>query len=107
VGWINCRELLECSWASRGHKIYREINRCLGSFPLRYTERPMATIAYMNAFQRPAQIGQTFRACCQPLDVSKSLDVLRGVVRCLAPDLLVVTSVYAWSVFGPTLVAEF
>ena len=84
VDWINCRVLLECSWSSPGHKMYREINQCLRSLPLQYTDRPVATIAYMNAFQRPARTGQSFQACYQPLDREKSLDVMRGVIRCLA-----------------------
>jgi hypothetical protein len=107
IDYINTRGLLACSWASRGHAIYREINRCLDSLPLKYTDRPISTVAYMNAFQRPARTGLSMRLSCQPIDVSRSLDVMRRVIRCLSPDLLVVTSVYSWSVFGAALVADF
>ncbi len=29
ASWVDCRGIVSCSWRSRGHKIFREVNRCL------------------------------------------------------------------------------
>jgi hypothetical protein len=108
VDWINCRGLLECPWNHGGHKMYRELNACLGELNLPSHERPVSHIAYTNAFMRPAIAeGGTFKYCCVPQDIAVSIEVLSKVIATLAPDTVIFASKYAWEAVGIKVAEQF
>ena len=100
--WINCRGLLEYNhWERDRLRIYRNLNSCLETLPIAYTDRPISAIAYMNAFQRPAtNSGESFEHCCQERDKVESLRVIESVISAIKPDLVVFVSKYAWDTIG-------
>lgn len=99
--YINCRGLLECEWGSPGHKMYREINRCLGEFDLRSQDRPVSHICYTNTFLRPAHdSGGSFKHCCVEKDILESITVLTKVIAALAPDIVIFASKFSWDSVG-------
>jgi len=74
VGYIHCRNLLECAWVHPGHAIYRELNRCLEEIELPDSDRAISHIAFMNTFFRPAaHEGESFQKCCVPEDFGVSI----------------------------------
>jgi hypothetical protein len=106
IGYYDCRGLLECSWGSPGHEMYREINRCIGSLELSAEDRPVSNIAFTNAFLRPAVYGDSFKHICTDLDRLKSREITTQVIRALKPDLVVYVSKEAWYQSGQHLAEE-
>lgn len=101
ISYMNCRGLLECDWGSPGHEIYREINRRLGDLPLEAADRPVAHIAFMNAFFRPAEIpGESFKFGCKALDFEIAAETMTKIITILEPDLVVFVSKWAWDTVG-------
>ncbi len=104
VEYIHCRRLVEGDWRGKGHQMYKELNRCLDSFELRYNDRAISHVAYMNAFLRPAaEPGKSFEWCCTDMDIAVSLDTIKRVVAAIKPDLVVFASMYAWDAVGRRL----
>ena len=101
IGYIHCRDLVGCDWRAAGHKMYREINSCLSSLELHYTDRAISHVSYMNCFFRPSSIpGESFRHCCQPSDIEVALDLIPQIIDILNPDIIVFASKYAWDTVG-------
>lgn len=99
--YINCRCLLECSWNSAGHKMYREINRCLDELGLVYDDRAISHVAFANAFFRPAsESGKSIKHCSIRLDHKRSREITEAMIRVLKPDLVIYVSKYAWDSNG-------
>jgi hypothetical protein len=96
IRWIHCRGLLKGDWNNGGHRIYREINRCLESAGINGSERSMEHVAYMNAFQRPAREGDSIKHIVKTLDKDKAAEVIKEVVDVIEPDMVVFVSKYAW-----------
>jgi hypothetical protein len=108
VNHIHCRGLLECNWECPGHKMYRELNRCLAELHIPSQDRPVSHICFTNAFLRPASHpGKSFKECCADQDVATSISVLIEVIAALAPELIVFTSKYAWAKVGSTVAERF
>jgi hypothetical protein len=108
VDWINCRRLLECPWNPGGHKMYRELNACLGELDLPAHDRPVSHIAYTNTFMRPAiGEGDSFSKCCVPQDIVVSIEVLSRVIAALAPNMVIFTSKHAWNAVGKNIALQF
>jgi hypothetical protein len=104
IEYIHCRDLLECEWKSAGHKMYRELNGCLGELGLEFRDRAVSLVSYTNTFMRPARdSGGSFMHCCSQQDVETSVETLVRIIQVLKPDTVVFTSVYAWNVVGKTL----
>ena len=100
IDHINCRGLLQCAWDAYGHRIYSRLNDCIGAFALQDTGRPISNIAFMNAFQRPAVSGQSFKGCCCDDDVNVSMSVITSVINVITPDMVIFVSKYAWDKVG-------
>lgn len=101
VEFFGCRGLVECPWKADGHEMYREINRCLDTLGLHYSERAISHVAYMNAYFRPAsKHGESFKHGCTPLDRTKSWEITEQVLSAIQPDLVVYVSKYAWDNVG-------
>jgi hypothetical protein len=108
VTYINCRQLLECDWGSPGHKMYREINRCLAELDLpSQDDRPVSHISYTNTFSRPARdSGGSFKDCCVDQDVVESIRMVTKVIEALSPNLVIFVSKYAWDVIGANIAKQ-
>jgi hypothetical protein len=107
MAYINCRQLLECDWGSPGHKIYRELNACIGTLGLPHSDRPISNIAFTNTFMRPAtETGGSFTKCCTTVDGEMSKETISGVVRILEPDLVIFASRFASNVLGGWLASN-
>lgn len=100
VNWINCRKILASDWAPPGHRIYKELNRCLGLLGYYRGRRPMSHVAFMNAFQRPADCGESLRWLAKDIDFRNSQNVVSSVIRSIRPQMTVFTSKYAWDTIG-------
>lgn len=98
--WIHCRGLLECGWDSGGHQIYRNLNQALSEVVSTYTDRPMSTIAYMNTFQRPAQMHDSIKNVLVDQDCIVATTVVNQVIKALAPNVVIFTSKFAWDAVG-------
>ncbi len=103
VCYIDCRGLLCCNWKSAGHKIYREINRCLQNVGITGEDKPISHITYINGFQRPANYGKTFKHLCKEIDVINSSKVICETIRVIKPNVIVFVSKCAWDAFRPHL----
>lgn len=100
VKWINCRGLLEDPWNQPGHKMYRELNACLGELNLPSHDRAVSHICYTNTFMRPAIEGASLKKICVPQDFAVSIEVLTKVISILTPDLVIFASKWAWDSIG-------
>lgn len=104
IWYIHCRGLVECDWSSAGHKMYRELNSCLGTLGLPGPERAISHVSFMNTFFRPASVpGESFRHCCQSIDIEESMSVLPRIFQMLAPDVILFCSKFSWDSVGRSL----
>ena len=104
ISHFNCRELLECEWKSDGHKMYREINRCLEEVGVTASERAISHICFTNTFMRPARDpGGSFMHCCSRQDIEISIDVLTKIINAVTPEMVIFSSVFSWNTVGKTL----
>jgi len=109
VEWLHCRDLLTLKWNPRGgHKIYHELNRCLREAGIVGGERATNSIAYMNAFQRPAATsGESMEKCHSPVDSAHSFAAIADTIRSIEPEIVVIVSQFTWQVFGTSLQSAF
>lgn len=109
VKYLHCRDLLTLKWHPRsGHKIYLELNDCLRDSGIVGSARATTSIAFMNAFQRPAATtGGSMKACHTPEDFAHSFAVVAETIRATEPELVVVVSRFAWTTFGGSLQSSF
>lgn len=100
ITWINCRDLLQCDWVSLGHKIYRELNRCFDSEKLKYTDRPISTISFMNGFLRPGDYQIQSKDYFTPIDFECAINTITFVINTIQPNHVIFTSKYLWDKVG-------
>jgi hypothetical protein len=101
IEWLHCVNLLNCSWSSPGHFLYRELNSSLNSLGLCADTRAIENVAYMNAFQRPAfDTGNSFKNCCTKIDSTIAINTIVSVVNVIKPELIIFVSKYAWDICG-------
>lgn len=97
ISWMNCRGLIECSWKSRGHYIFRELNNALSSVLTGGFEN----VAFMNTFQRPAcKEGESFRKDCTQKDIEVAIDTINKVQDIIQPDVVIFVAKYPWDLLG-------
>jgi hypothetical protein len=99
VDWINCRDLLQCSWSSDGHMIYRELENNLKDYFNKNTneEKAISNVAYMNGFQRPSPvIGESIKHYLTQTDCFLSAKIISNVISIIDADLVVFVSKLAW-----------
>jgi len=99
--WIFTRQLISRGianrWRQKSKLIYSNIERALGEAGLRGDEEnsPFHRIAYMNYFQRPAQVtGDSI--VVSDLDRIHSGAVLTSVLDILKPRIVIFCSALAW-----------
>lgn len=101
--WAHCRGLIECDWSAPGHRIYRELDRCLRES----TGIGFEGLAFMNAFQRPScKEGESFKYFCTDLDIEKSVDVINSVQEVLKPDQVIFVAKYPWDALGKKVASK-
>ena len=101
VEWIDCNGLLTCDWASDGHQIYRELNKCIFSLNIEKGKRAIDEVAFTNYFQRPAEKeGESFKYFCTEEDIVRANEILEQVIRIIDPDIVIFVSKYAWDTGG-------
>ena len=101
IAYIHCRHLVQCDWKSPGHKMYRELNACLGNIGLPQSDKPISHICFMNTFCRPAAIpGSSFKHCCCSRDIEEAKDVLNQVMPVIKPEVVVFASKFSWESVG-------
>lgn len=106
--YINWRKLVQCLWPHAGHKMYRELNSRISELGMKFTDRPISNVAFINAFQRPASIpGDSFAACCQPKDGEVALMTLNAVIGVLEPEIVIFASKWSWHVLGHQIQATY
>lgn len=100
-GWINTRGIiangLRNKWRGKSKTIYRNIEAVAADAGLGALTNasPFHSIAFMNYFQRPAQIaGKSI--VVSSLDKNNSAKVLNSVLKTLSPQIVVFCSVLAW-----------
>lgn len=99
--WINTRGIigngLKNQWRGKSKTIYRNIEAAAlhAGLGAAQPEFPFHRIAFINYFQRPAQVsGQSIAV--STLDKVHSFQVLSAVLATLKPHIVVVCSVLAW-----------
>ncbi len=88
---------LQSDWKEKSKIIYKNIEKALltSEFCDDIEISPFDQIAYMNYFQRPAQV--TGKSLIHtPLDRERSAEVFLSVVRALKPDVVIFCSKLAW-----------
>lgn len=100
IDWINCDGLLRCDWKSKGHKIYKELNKWIGKTNLNFDgKKPIEQIAFTNFFIRPAKKGLSIAKYKKDeiiIDVEKSNQVFKCVLKVLQPDIVTFVSKFAY-----------
>jgi hypothetical protein len=97
---INTRKIVENST----HMLFRELETVLSKSMEKYKNRAMNNIAYVNAFQRPAnKAGQSIKELASHLDFEVGIKTLTKVIEILKPNLVVFISKYAWDKIGNQL----
>ncbi len=108
VAWINCKELLNSEWDCDGHYTYKELNRSINDLPFTKSKRGIDEIAFTNYFQRPSQKeGDSMSHFCTKLDVEKSKEILKDVIKTLSPDIIIFVSKYSWDCDNEYIKKEF
>ena len=99
--WIYTRQLISRGianrWRQKSKLIYSNIERALGEAGLSGDEErsPFQRIAFMNYFQRPAQVtGNSI--VVSDLDRKHSAIVLSSVLYILKPQIVIFSSALAW-----------
>ena len=94
--WIDTNGLLNCSWESAGHMIYRELNRCVEKIMCDHEYRGIDEVAFANYFQRPAEEeGASFRNFMRHEDRLVSSQVIAEVVEVIKPESIIFVSKFA------------
>lgn len=102
--WMNTRLVLNGNWSSKGHRIYKEINKLLKVANVFDGDRQLDYCAFMNGFQRPASTtGDSIKKSFKPIDQTESFLILDEVIALLNPDIIVFISKFTWTQFGPQL----
>ncbi|MCW3073928.1 MAG: hypothetical protein JWP69_997 [Flaviaesturariibacter sp.] len=97
---INTRKIVENS----AHMVFRELETVLSKSVDKYKNRALNNIAFINAFQRPAnKTGQSMKALASSFDFEVGIKTLTKVIEILKPNLVVFISKYAWDNIGKQL----
>lgn len=101
INWFRTRGTVSngiaTNWKLKSKAIYRNIAKALETKGIGHgcADGPFGEIAYMNYFQRPAQVsGDSIRVA--PLDVIRSAEVVAQVVSVLKPDLVIFCTSLGW-----------
>lgn len=96
--YINTREILLSDWLSTSHIIYKNIDSALSEIEhfRNCNYRPIDNIAFMNAFQRPANEGDSIKKIIDDNDIKFATDTIQNVASIINPDLIIICSIYAW-----------
>ena len=101
--WINCRGLVECNWQSKGHFLFKEIDRTLRT----NIKGGFEKIAFMNAFQRPAcKEGESFKYDCENIDVEIAYKTINKVQQILQPEKIIFVTKYGWDMLNLNVTEE-
>jgi len=97
--WMDTKGLLNCSWQSNGHMIYRELNRCVKTVFSNSEFRGVDEIAFINYFQRPSEReGDSFKQFIKHEDIIISKSVINQVIETITPDTVIFVSKYSWDI---------
>ena len=70
----------------------------------KYKNRALNNIAYMNAFQRPANnTGKSIKELASSKDFEVGIKTVTKVIETLKPDFVIFISKYAWEKIGKQL----
>ena len=97
---INTHKIVETS----NHSVFRELESVLSQSMEKYKSQALNNIAFMNAFQRPAnKAGQSIKELASGMDFEIGIKTVTKVIEILKPDLVVFISKYAWDKIGKHL----
>lgn len=102
--WMRTRQILNKplkGWTAKGHAIYRNIESALLKAGLPANDSVFRQVAFMNAFQRPAETGDTIKQKKQ--DVEVAVETINQVIEALQPDHIVFVSSKAKRTVGKHL----
>lgn len=96
--WITTRSVirngLRTKWKGRSKTIFRNLSAALRLSGFSQEEDPFASVAFMNFFQRPAEVtGESIQV--KEIDRQISSATVASVVSCLQPDLVFFCSALA------------
>ncbi len=100
--WTITREIiangLENGWREKSKTIYRNIEAAATEAGVGASKlgSPFHSMAFMNYFQRPAQVSRK-SIVVSKLDRNHSAAVLNSVLEVLSPEIVIFSSVLAWS----------
>jgi hypothetical protein len=96
--WINTRKILNGEWNNEGHKIYKNIEKSLSEIPgfkANNTHRCMDSVVFMNAYQRPANYGNSISEILDKnIDNEVATSTICKVIEVVCPDLVIITSIF-------------
>ena len=84
---------------TKGHGLYREINKVIGSLTNQNpeTENLFQNVAYYNYFLRPAYPkGASFKTICKDMDLGIAREAFCEIIQIIKPDYVYFFSKYAW-----------
>lgn len=97
---INTRKIVENST----HPVFKQLENVLSRSMDKYKNRALNNIAYMNAFQRPANnTGQSIKELASSKDFEIGKETVTKVIEILRPDFVIFISKYAWEKIGKQL----
>ena len=97
---INTRKVVENST----HPVFKELENVLSKSMEKFKNRAINNIAYMNAFQRPAnKTGQSVKELATSMDFKIGIKTVTQVIEILKPDYVIFISKYSWDKIGKQL----
>lgn len=90
--------------ATSSHSVFREMENVLSQSMDKHKNRALNNIAFMNAFQRPAnKAGESMKALASKMDFEIGIKTVEKVIKILKPNLVVFISKFAWEKIGKHL----
>lgn len=97
---INTRKIVEIL----NHPVFKQLETVLSKSIEKYKNRAINNIAYMNAFQRPAnKTGQSVKELATSMDFEIGIKTVTKVIETLKPNFVIFISKYAWEKIGKQL----
>jgi len=107
IEWINTRKILESNWNSRGHFLFKELERRMTEVLGNTKCRAMTNAIFINGFQRPSIEGESIKKIAKKIDYEKSIDILKNVIEIFEPEQVVFVTKFTWDNIGKKISKPF
>lgn len=101
IAFTNCRFLVGGEERFPDFKFYQEIETCLSTVVPANSGGSISHIAFMHAFQRPAEkTGKSFKHYLRTIDLRVAIETVHAVIDIIEPEMVLFVSKFSWDMFG-------